>query len=93
MALTIKLTSVTEHPDGRFECIFEINGAGGMGRVWASKQDATDATRPPLESEDALIGYLLARWDAVSANYTNPAPIFGKILTVDFTKVNAINIS
>ena len=93
MASTIKLTSVTEHPDGRFECIFEINGGGGMGRVWASKQDAKDVLLPGLEIEETLIGYLLARWNAVSADFANSAPILGKTVMVDFTRVNAININ
>ena len=92
MASTIKLTKAVEHPDGRFECIFEINGAGGQGRVWASKQDALDILLG-LEGEDALIGYLLARWNAVSTDFKNAAVIQGKVLSIDWSRVNVISIN
>lgn len=91
MASTIKLTSTEVLPDGSFVCVYEINGAGGMGRQWPSKTDAQEAL-PPID-EDALIGYLMAYWESRSSNWANPAIVLNKTMTVDWAAPNPIRIN
>jgi hypothetical protein len=89
---TVTLTNVTEHPDGRFEIVYNLDGAGGIGTSWPSKADALVPLAAPI-SDEMMVFLLLAYWNGRSTGLTNPSLVLNKALRVDFAHAQPVRMN
>lgn len=97
-ATTIMLTKFTEwpvsaqHPDGGFDIVYALNGNGGYGMNWSSRQAMLDETINKLADTDHAVMFLLGYWFGRDPNFSNPNVVLNKMLTIDFSAQNPIKL-